>query len=234
MATCPACSKPIQGDFGLVNCQHCGVPVMIDFDGDVSISGASQESGAWSEAEGLPPVPESEAYDMAPPPSSDQEVVSVTQTEPQIENELAPPAELNLQVQELPPVPYSLESLSANEEPPVIETEIPEESHTAPAASADLRDIAEFANSELSQASDTTIRYHLEVLGIDTASLKQALVEAIDDKKLGLNADQLMQSLRGGRLKISNISPVKCAIIVQRLKSLPIDLRWEQYVVHKL
>lgn len=100
-------------------------------------------------------------------------------------------------------------------------------------SSPDLSDVAAFGNSEISGGRDGTLRYNLIIEGIDTADVREAFREAITDKKFVWDIDQILKSVRNGRVLIPNVAPTKGYILVTRLRGLPLKIRWEQYAIQQ-
>jgi hypothetical protein len=73
------------------------------------------------------------------------------------------------------------------------------------------------------------LRYDLTISGIDTADLRTEVFESFVDKRLGWDVDQLMNSITHGVLEMKAVPAIKAHVIVQRLKSLPLQIRWDQY-----
>ncbi len=111
-------------------------------------------------------------------------------------------------------------------EPPPL-PEVPESAM----ASADLSDIGAFANSELSSGRDGSLRYNVAIAGIDTAEIRLQFREAITDRRMLWDVDQILRSIQNGEVKISNISPVKAYLLILRLRPLPLSISWEQYAI---
>jgi len=97
--------------------------------------------------------------------------------------------------------------------------------------SPDLSDIARFGNSEDARTSDGSLRYTVFVTGIDTADVREAFREAITDRKLVWDIDQILRSLKNGEVAIENVTPPKAYILITRLRNLPVNVRWEQYAI---
>lgn len=173
MAHCPHCQAENDADFGLVNCQSCGRPFLIEIDGEARA--ADFES---------PPSPE-----PAPPEPSEQ---------------LAD---------------FLLDDLSspASDEP----------------TQHDLRDIATFGNSEASLAKEGAYRFNISISGIDSADMKRDVRDALTDTRFLWDLDDVLSRIEGGTLKLKDMPAVKSAIIIQRLKILPVDIKWEQYAIHQ-
>ena len=103
----------------------------------------------------------------------------------------------------------------------------------ASSSSPDLSDIAAFGNSEMSGGRDGTLRYNLIIEGIDTADVREAFREAITDRKFAWDIDQILRSVRNGKVQIQNVAPTKGYILVTRLRGLPVKIRWEQYAIQQ-
>jgi hypothetical protein len=99
--------------------------------------------------------------------------------------------------------------------------------------SPDLSDIAAFGNSEMSGGRDGTLRYNLIIEGIDTADVREAFREAITDRKFVWDIDQILRSVRNGKVQIQNVAPTKGYMLVTRLRGLPLKIRWEQYAIQQ-
>ncbi len=95
-----------------------------------------------------------------------------------------------------------------------------------------LSDIAEYGNSPISQARDGTLRFHIYLTNIDTADVRKAVREILADSRFLFDVDQIINSIRNGEVKISDVTPVKAAILIQRLRPLAVGISWEQYAIH--
>ena len=91
-----------------------------------------------------------------------------------------------------------------------------------------------YANSEISQAKDGLLSFQLLISGIDSKELRESLREALQDSRFGWTAATLMSKIRKGVLRIDNISSVKTSILVNRIKRLPIQIRWEQHAITQM
>lgn len=96
-------------------------------------------------------------------------------------------------------------------------------------SSPDLGDIAKFGNSEASGGREGPLRYNLFIEGIDTVDVREAFREALTDRKLMWDTDQILRSVRNGRVNIPNVAPTKAYILITRLRGMPVQVRWEQY-----
>lgn len=143
------------------------------------------------------------------------------------------------------PFPESAEELS--EEPPgeLADEPVAESDHefmdfsepspsvyqSASPASPDLSDVANFGNSDLSGGREGSLRYNLHIEGIDTSDVREAFREALTDRKLMWDTDQILRGIRQGAVSIPNVSPTKAHILISRLRNMPVTVRWEQYAI---
>jgi hypothetical protein len=91
----------------------------------------------------------------------------------------------------------------------------------------------QFANSEASRGRDGNLRYSVTISGIDTGELRTRVLEALTDKKFLWDVNALIKSIRAGELTLSDVSAVKAALLVSRLRSFSLDVHWEQHALHQ-
>lgn len=95
----------------------------------------------------------------------------------------------------------------------------------------DLSDLADFGNSVDSHSRDGGLRYKLIISGIDSADLRSALRDVLSDKRLLLDYEVLLKSVKDGVMLVDNINAVKATILIQRISELPIEIKWEQHAI---
>lgn len=100
-------------------------------------------------------------------------------------------------------------------------------------ASSDMKELADYGNSEDSLAREGAYRFSIYISGIDSADIKNEIKDALSDGRFLWDLDALMKQIDQGALVIRDLSAVKSALIVQRLKILPIDIKWEQNAIHQ-
>lgn len=233
MAQCPVCNAKIPDDFGLIECPSCSAQLIVHMDGRVEYSGANESPSEVSEDEVTPTV-------LRPQPP--EEDFNFGEASPEIEIPADTPnlespgnsqlgEDFVLSPEELVPT-VAAQPL---EEPfPVVQDNAPTEVYRpeGPAVdSPDLSDIAEFGNSDQASGRDGSLRYNLFITGIDTADVREAFREAITDRKLVWDIDQILRSLRNGEVEIQNVTPPKAYILISRLRGIPVRVRWEQYAL---
>ena len=104
---------------------------------------------------------------------------------------------------------------------PEVGVEVPSDS------SSDLSSIADFGNQDVDLGA---LRYSVVIEGIDSSQTRALIKEALEDSKFGWNVDEILMGLGRGRLQIDGLSAVKAAILVKRIRHLPISVKWGQSV----
>ena len=100
-------------------------------------------------------------------------------------------------------------------------------------ANEDMREVATFGNSDASTAREGGYRFNLSIYGIDSADIRNDVKDALTDGRFLWDLESLLGQIEQGVLKLNDLSAVKSALIVQRLKTLPVDIKWEQYAIHQ-
>jgi hypothetical protein len=187
----------------MVTCPSCGELVLLDAQEDLPISMGAQDPE-------LPNPPPGRRVTPPPPPP------------PPLEDDF------NFSVDDIEVVTpnQSPEGLQTRE--PVID--FPQAEWPAQDAGG-LEEIANYGNSEVSQANDGLLMFDVIVEGIDNNEMRTAVREILDDKRFLWNADSLMSSVKNGHLRISKINSIKASLLVKRLKHLDVRIRWEQYAI---
>jgi hypothetical protein len=208
MAQCPVCAAEVFEDFGSTECLSCGAQLLIHVDGTVETMGGSKTGDV-------------SAVEFREPERLFDEEVD-TGDEPQEEER--PP--------EFEPQPKP-DIFADPDEPSAVESETVYRVPDTPADSPDLSDIARFGNSEASSGRDGALRYNLRIHGIDTVDVREAFREALTDRKFLWDTDQILRSIRNGEVQIPNVAASKAYMLITRLRSLPVKVKWEQYAVHQ-
>lgn len=97
---------------------------------------------------------------------------------------------------------------------------------------ANLSDIAEYGNSPVSQAREGLLRFHVCLTNIDTADVRKAVRDVLSEPRFLFNVEEILNSIRDGEVTISDVTPVKAAVLIQKLRALPVGISWEQYAIH--
>lgn len=252
MAQCPVCLAQIPDDFGLVECGSCSAQLIVHIDGRVEYSGAEvleektvtgvklgTRSGSLSD---LFPLNESLGdLDLTPPPLVADEAQEQADFEPEAipgpesESEAEPEYEAEAESEPAgepqavsPATAMDFDFGDGDSEEPAAYSASPEAVNKD---SSDLSDIARFGNSDSSGTREGSLRYNLLITGIDTSDVREAFREALTDRKLMWDTDQILRSVKSGEVRIPNVAAVKAHILVLRLRDLPVQVRWEQYAI---
>jgi hypothetical protein len=232
MAQCPVCQADLIDDFGLIECAHCGAQVLVQVDG--SVQHASQEEPSQFGFR----EPEREL----PADFEDQLIAELEEPNDERTPDLAPPVPEHEPLFEPEPDPEPEPSNDEPHEKPDIFaddlSDLPAEppGYRAPATapdSPDLSDIARFGNSEASSGRDGSLRYSLSIQGIDTVDVREALREALTDRKFIWDTESLLRSIRDGQLQLHDVTASKAFMLISRLRSLPVRVKWEQHAIHQ-
>ena len=241
MTTCPKCQNPISDEFGLVTCSQCQSSVFVDIEGNVRLAedvGQAQSFAGQSDSliggedydEGVD-IPEEEI-----PPGEGEwvEQNSMVQPYPDLSSSpeegdysQAPQADLSLDES-------STGSTEVFSEP---SEEMPDrggyELEPLPEASSEesMAEVNQFGNSELSSATEGSIKYKVWISGIDDPDLRQEVQEVLQDRRFMWSVEELMASIKSGRLVLSGVNPVKASVLINRLKPVSVHVKWEQYVL---
>jgi hypothetical protein len=97
-----------------------------------------------------------------------------------------------------------------------------------------LEEIANYGNSEISQARDGLLMFDVVIDGIDTNELRAAVKDVLGDKRFLWNAESLMSSVKNGKLRVAKVNSIKASLLVKRLKNLDVKIRWEQYAITQM
>ncbi|MDZ4661522.1 MAG: hypothetical protein SGJ18_07865 [Pseudomonadota bacterium] len=100
-----------------------------------------------------------------------------------------------------------------------------------PRNEADLSDIAAFGNSDASMARDGIYIYDLLIWNVDSRDTKEQLRGALTDARFAWDVEKIMSSIQQGAMRINSINAVKSALLVNRIKNLPIGISWEQKLI---
>ena len=126
----------------------------------------------------------------------------------------------SLIIPEMPPTP---------DPPPIIL-----KPRMAPKNEGDLSDIATYGNSDTSMARDGMYSYDLLIWNVDSRDTKEHLRGALTDARFAWDVEKIMASIQQGAVRISSINAVKSALLVNRIKNLPIGISWEQKLITDL
>lgn len=241
--SCPICHHPLPDDFGLVTCSSCGASLFIEFDGGLH-SYEKDSSEGELEGEELTSQNDSEQDLMqdSDPIHESNESSGIGDFSESLDSH---DSELNIH-QDFFESENSLLSESSEAEPEneahqmLTEQWNEDEANESQGAIvleekknlADMGELSAFGNSEQSLGRDGPLRVKVIVDGIDSPEIRDEIKNALTDKKLLWDVEGMMKSIESGCLIIENLNPLKAAIFVERIKGLPLDVRWEQFAIN--
>jgi hypothetical protein len=206
MAQCPKCSHDLADEYGMITCPVCSSIVFIDMDGVAQIA---------TEPESLAPVSEMPHES----PSLSESPMDLFNPEPGPEPES--------QSSDEPAAPLASDESGNSGEA----SDVSLGQSDMPFSASDPLGLADFSNSEISQAKDGPLLFKILISGIDSKEMRTFLREAITDARLNWDPDQIISKIKQGTLQIDAVSPVKATIVINRIKRLPLKIRWEQNAV---
>lgn len=95
----------------------------------------------------------------------------------------------------------------------------------------DMSEISDYGNSEVSQGREGAYQLTIVISGIDSKDLRDDLYAAIEDSRFLWDEQAIINSAKNGVVKIKGVSTIKAAILLQRLRGLPLEVRWEQNAI---
>lgn len=227
MAICPKCSSEVTSDFGFSPCPNCGQMLSFDFEGNIKPD---------TEQESAPIETPSNELELSEENESEWPQGSESQAAWEVQEDMG--WEQNEEVQVSSPPTMSIESTTEEVEgqetrvlPPIEDLEFSdyESQERKTYQKEDLQEISDFANSEESNINQGKLFYKVMISGIDSSDIRLNVEESLRDRRLRVDVQELMSNIRDGVLVISKVNPVKASLIVNRLKTLPVQIKWEQY-----
>lgn len=109
-----------------------------------------------------------------------------------------------------------------------IETPEIQESPATMTPEEQAQEMSSIANDENIKAGDTALNYTIVIKGIDTSEIRRGIMDTISDLKFRIDADAVFAGMKNGAIVIENVSSIKAALIVQRLRTYPVEIHWQQ------
>ena len=250
---CPSCGTAVEHDFGVTTCAGCGVVLFVDFDGKVQISApetVAADPVSEPAATEIAPVAFETTFEQnyeSPAESADVslELPPIPESfdslaEPNFENPVEPSYETAYEQTEEsaavipPPSDFSSEDyLGTNESVAPVEAafvnEAPVQAKQGPDETMlDFSDVVDFANR--SELDNNSLYYLLRIEGIDHKDIRRKVESVLADPKLNFHLQELLPTIRGGVLELTNLSPVKASVIASRLREESVEFRWSQSI----
>jgi hypothetical protein len=254
IAICPKCQSQLKDDYGMVTCASCEAIVFVDMDGIAHIGTQAPDSEPEAVESVLPEpasfveTPIESAPHLEPGPTETLEIAP--QEYSQVPDGLASPFDTSSPieaveshspmpvVEDSPPLEVSADEFSMDAMlgygQPDATANLPPVNDEAFGQPGDPLGINEFANSDLSLGHDGLLVFHIEISGIDSKEIRESIREAIEDLRFGWDPSELLARINKGHLRLETIPAVKAAILVNRIKRLPVEVRWEQNAITQL
>ena len=256
--TCFNCNTKIKDDsYGLTQCPSCHTPIFIDFEGHVQKPLEEQAANEQNISNDLDePQKSSDLSSAEFEPQA--EVKDQGKTTNELEN-LEAPSKDDFFQEALNPDLFSEEQKPSSDfdipqnnlftDAPLEETINPTEKNdlensqsnndthhdnfdTQKTNDKNLQDVIDYGNS-----SDNLdlggFYYNIVISGIDSRSLRQSVLDALDDSRLGWKKEEMDVLIKNGQLTIEKINAAKTYILISYLKFLPIRVKWDQISVTK-
>jgi hypothetical protein len=217
LAKCPVCQNEVQASFGMILCPNCETPLFFDFDGNPQVGDA-----------------------VSDPPSAEVESVqnleiNFADEEPAIGREVSERQEIlneefdNSFKEEIQDIVY--EPMPVNE---IVEDDQSFDLNVGLTGfSRDVQSVVGEGKADLNLDDDRTqtigqFLYDIQIVGIDGSKLRNELYEELKDPRWGWVAIELMEAINMGSLQIRGVNAVKASLLINRLKALPLDIKWKQ------
>ena len=104
---------------------------------------------------------------------------------------------------------------------------------TPMAAPSQFADVIEFANQEQETTGTGGLVYDVTISGIDTVETRQEVSACLSDKRLKLNPEKLMKSVKDGELTLNELNPVAASVLVGVIKHLTLAVSWKSRQLFK-
>jgi hypothetical protein len=209
MATCPNCGAKLKDDYGMVSCESCQSILFIDMDGNANLN-----LGDLPPGEPIFPGASPEPGGSTP---ADYEM-KYDQGLPALESDA-----MGVGV-----------AGGGDRTEPGISSYVGSQQVTPASDANDPLGLSSYANSEVSMGKDGLLLFDVLVEGIDSKEVREMVREVMSDRRFAWNADELLKNLSRGVLRLGRVSPVKASILINRLKHLPIRIKWEQHAITEL
>lgn len=245
--SCPKCGTKLKDDYGMVTCPTCGVVLFVDMDGVAQAAGESDAASSVPAPGTSPTMPPMQLEPMAADSGAFGQVDSPVDVPFEIPG-MRPEQDAfsTSQPKAQPIVEDPQPTADPGQDDPGQDLDMggflgydsaPSDSSNSGSSQNDPNDplgISAYANSELSSAKNGPLVVTVIISGIDTKDLRTEIRQAIQDSRFGWDAGAVMASIKGGTLVLPRISPVKASIVINRIKNLAVQIRWEQNAITEL
>lgn len=217
---CPVCNNKIEITFGMLQCSQCQSVLFVDFAGNIIIGG-SEVDEILPNKDGVPPTfshdsnalninsVEGEEFTPSFPESSENNKEGYLEEDTNVED-----IELTTNEYSEVRVGFFTEEESFVQNNHLQDLPVDNENHS---------------QADLPLIPLGTMNYKIKIRGIDSSNLRQAVLNSLKDKRLGLVSGEIMNTIDMGQLTITGLNPVKASVIMNSLKELALDIDWELY-----
>jgi hypothetical protein len=252
---CPVCNGFLEEDFGLMSCPSCGASLFFEIDGSV------RSYDEHSKEEIPPSLRQSESH-IQPVDSEDisggEGSVELVDKIAVVEFPLDENVDEGMWLEEKGPYHDHVDDQEFEESPKGEELRLDQNfldgdsslnQGAVYSASANentsanqngsvgglsnMNELAAYGNSEESMGREGPLRVRVVVEGIDSPEIREDVKGALTDRKFLWDVEGLMRTINSGCLVIESLTPLKAAIFIERIKGLPLEVRWEQSAINK-
>ena len=242
MAQCPACATEVAVDFGMATCPQCALVFMVGIDGVTTASdegesfGASSDESLYSADPSLNHFTESNEFLTSSVEADD----GAGLTNDNNMNEVPPDGEMLFDVNaageevagdenSAQDGEYNDHFLSDMERDLSSGSEDGDEDATV----VDIRDplgVQRFDQGRASQLIDGPYYYDVTIDGLDTAEIKDQVMEVLKDPHFQWTTEDIRKRFYKGKLVLKNLNPVKAVLLIVKMQHIEVDISWTQKV----
>jgi hypothetical protein len=229
---CPSCGTKIDADFGMISCPMCSAVFMVEIDGSIQELKAESEISPDEVSDDLSSEPIDEAaenYTHEEPAETDDYVpVSLEASEESAEEPSMEAADEPSEESGEYPETEELNEEPAADENIYSENFMDEFDKDQTVVAADPLGVVAFDQSAASSGAEGLYFYDLKISGLDSAQIRQNVIDALMDPRFDWVGDEIKKRISGGELILRNLNPVKAVLVVIRLQALDVEVEWEQ------
>lgn len=234
--------------YGLTECPSCKTLVLIDFEGNVQKPSDPLDEPEDLNADKSQAENQQETHHQESSPASDvfEESSSAHEVAPDMPPDIAEDVPLDTAsdvVSEQEALDQNPITENSGEDDPSIAQQqadshqkefdlTPDEALSSsdgqqgPPTSDDLQDVIDYVHS--SNANTGGLHYNVTILGIDSQKIREAVLDVLEDSRLGWQPEDIAKCIKDGVLDLQNINATKMYVLVSSLKFLPVKVHWDQ------
>lgn len=254
-ALCPVCNGFLEEDFGLMSCPSCGASLFLEIDGSVrSYDEPSKEENPPSLRESEGQIQALDSEDISEGGGS----IELADKMAVVEFSLDENVDEGMLLEEKGPYHDHLDDQEFEESQKGEELRLDQnfldgdlslnqgEVYSGSAVEnssanqngsvgglSNMNELAAYGNSEESMGREGPLRVRVVVEGIDSPEIREDVRGALTDRKFLWDVEGIMRTIDSGCLVIESLTPLKAAIFIERIKGLPLEVRWEQSAINK-